>query len=767
MFKSEARISKSETSSNDPMGKHGDPAAAFYYRSLRIVSLFRISTFGFRIFRDPFTTTRLAKRGLHFGCACFAVLLLSGAALALPAYDEVRAGYRSSETVLLDRQGRPLQELRTDRTMRRLAWVPLEAVSPALLSAMVGAEDRRFYEHAGVDWRALAAAALRGAPSWTFRGASTIPMQLAALLDPALRAGEGGRSLGQKWRQVRAALELDGRWRKEEMLEAYLNLVFFRGEVQGVGAACRALFGKSPHGVDASEALVLAALVRSPNADPERVAVRALRLKSALAAAVDDDAVRQAAARALAGPHTLAGGADLAPHAARRLASGGAGPFLTSTLDAALQAFARERLARQLELLQGRAVGEGAVLVVANRTGEVLAYAVHTLDPARSRYVDGVTARRQAGSTLKPFLYALAFDRRILTPATRLDDRPLDVPVAGGIYQPRNFDSGYQGAVTARAALAASMNIPAVRTVEMTGVELFLKTLRELGLGGLEEDGDFYGPSLALGTADVSLWELVAAYRALAAGGVAGAIRLSPAPEAPPGGRVFSDEAAFLVTDILADREARSATFGLENPLSPRFPAAVKTGTSKDMRDNWCIGYSRRYTVGVWVGNYSGAPMREVSGITGAAPLWMELMNFLRDDEPLLPAQAPAGLVRAEAGVPARAEWFIRGTVPAGAAASGQVAVRITYPPPETVLALDPDIPPERQRVVFAAQAPAGELRWTLDGRLFAETGSTIAWAPEPGPHELSVSAPDGGGDRVRFQVRGLGPDRSVRTRAR
>ena len=267
-------------------------------------------------------------------------------------------------------------------------------------------------------------------PGWTFRGASTIPMQLAALLDPALRAGEGGRSLGQKWRQVRAALELDARWRKEEMLEAYLNLVFFRGEVQGVGAACRALFGKSPHGVDVPEALVLAALVRSPNADPERVAVRALRLKSALGAAVDDDAVRQAAARALAGPHAFAGGADLAPHAARRLAAaGGPGPFLTSTLDAEVQAFARERLARQLELLQGRAVGEGAVLVVANRTGEVLAYAVHTRDPARSRYVDGVTARRQAGSTLKPFLYALAFDRRILTPATRLDDRPLDVPL--------------------------------------------------------------------------------------------------------------------------------------------------------------------------------------------------------------------------------------------------------------------------------------------------------------------------------------------------
>jgi penicillin-binding protein 1C len=707
-------------------------------------------------------------RWRSFIAGVLAALMSTGAAWALPAYDEVRAGYSSSETLLLDRHGRPLQELRTDRSVRRLAWVPLEAVSPALLSAVVGAEDRRFYDHAGVDWRALAAAALRGLPSWTFRGASTIPMQLAALIDPALRAGEGGRSLGQKWRQVRAALELDARWRKEEMLEAYLNLVFFRGEYQGVGAACRALFHKSPHGVDAAEALVLAALVRSPNADAERVAARALRLKSTLRAAAGDEAVRQAAARAGAGPHVLAGGADLAPHAARRLAAAGAaGPVLRSTLDGGLQAFARERLARQLDLLQGRAVGEGAVLVVENRSGDVLAYAVHTLDPGRSRYVDGVLARRQAGSTLKPFLYALAFDRRILTPATRLDDSPLDVPVAGGIYQPRNYDSGYHGTVTARAALAASMNIPAVRAAGMTGVDLFLQTLRELGFGGLEEEGDFYGPSLALGTADVSLWELVAAYRALAVGGTAGAIRLSPAAEVPPGRRVFSAEAAFLVTDILADREARSATFGLENPLSPRFPAAVKTGTSKDMRDNWCVGYSRSYTVGVWVGNFSGAPMREVSGVTGAAPLWMELMNFLRDDEPILPGEAPHGLVRAETGVPPRAEWFVRGTVPVADAASARAEVRITYPSSEAVLALDPDIPPDRQRVVFAAQAPAGELRWTLDGRPLAETGATVAWRPEPGSHELTVSTPGGGGDRVRFQVRGLGPTRPVQARAR
>jgi penicillin-binding protein 1C len=703
--------------------------------------------------------------GLLLGAA---VIAAGATAQALPGYEEVRAGHRSSETVLLDRHGRPLQELRTDRTVRRLAWVPLPAVSPAIVDAVVHAEDRRFYEHDGVDWRALAAVAVRGVAAWNFRGASTIPMQLAAQFDPALRAGGGGRSLGQKWDQVRAALDLGRRWRKEEMLEAYLNLVFFRGELQGVNAACRVLFGKAPHGVDAAEALVLAALVRSPNAEPNRVAARALQLRASLGTPVDEETVRRVALQAAAGPRALTGRVDLAPHAARRLAAAGASAAaLTSTLDADLQAFARERLAHHLDLLQGRAVGEGAILVVENRTGDVLAYAAHTLDPARSRYVDGVVARRQAGSTLKPFLYALAFDRRILTPVTRLDDSPLDLPVAGGIYQPRNYDSGYHGAVTARTALAASMNIPAVRAAGMTGVDAFLNALRDLGLRGLEEDGDFYGPSLALGTADVSLWDLVAAYRALAVGGTAAAIRLSPDAVAPPARRVFSEEAAFLVTDILSDREARSATFGLENPLATRLPAAVKTGTSKDMRDNWCIGYSRRYTVGVWVGNYSGAPMQDVSGVTGAAPLWLDLMNFLRDEDPLLPAEPPRGLVRAVAGVPPRPEWFVRGTVPAVGDDPGRVAVRITYPAPETIFALDPDIPAARQRIVFVAQAPAGDLRWTVDGCTLSATGSTLSWHPEPGAHELTVSMAGAGGDRVRFQVRGLAVFATSRAPAR
>ena len=405
-------------------------------------------------------------------------------------------------------------------------------------------------------------------------------------------------------------------------------------------------------------------------------------------------------------------------------------------------------------------MGEGALLVIDNRSGEVLAYVSHTQDPGRSRHVDGVRARRQAASALKPFLYALAFDRRILTPASILDDTPLDISAPDGIYQPRNYQGGYRGAVTARTALASSMNIPAVRTAEMTGVEEFLRVLRNLGFKGLAEDGDFYGPSLALGTADVNLWELVGAYRTLANGGVASDLRLTHAgPAGAAAQRVFTEEAAFLVSDILVDREARSLTFGLENVLSARVRAAVKTGTSKDMRDNWCVGYSRHYTVGVWVGNFSGAPMHDVSGVTGAAPLWQEIVNFLHDEDPGSVAEPPAGLIRSplrSGGLPVM-EWFIRGTEPTPDPSSNEPAVvRITYPPAGAVFALDPDIPSGRQRIVFAIQGRTEKLNWVLNGRPLGAAGEPVSWAPASGRYLLALK--DGHGttiDSVRFQVRG------------
>jgi len=317
------------------------------------------------------------------------------------------------------------------------------------------------------------------------------------------------------------------------------------------------------------------------------------------------------------------------------------------------------------------------------------------------------------------------------------------------------------------------LNIPAVRVISLVGLEDFLKKLRTLGIRGLNEEGDFYGPALALGSADVTLLELVNAYRTLANGGEWSELRLAlPAygrsrdardgsPLLPPV-QVFSREAAFLISHILSDREARSPTFGLENPLATRFWTAVKTGTSKDMRDNWCIGYSHKYTVGVWVGNFTGEPMWNVSGISGAAPVWVEVMNHLHRHKPLTKQESPPGLVKARVNFAhgkqgPREEWFIRGTEPAiPGAHGGSLHARILYPPPGTVIALDPDIPPELQRVFFLLQTTHKNVNWVLNGRPLPSAGKATPWSPQAGIYRLALIDAEGRMiDSVLFEVRG------------
>ena len=561
-------------------------------------------------------------------------------------------------------------------------------------------------------------------------------------------------------------LKRNGQRRK--FLEAYLNLVTFRGELQGIAAASRALFEKDPHGIDQSESLILASLIRSPNASSAEVSKRVLYLNRTTNWQVADNHINAKVRHVFLGPHFLRPQAALAPHIARQLLQGRPnGCSVTCTLDSRIQRFGIDRLTHHLLSLKSQNVKDGAILVVENSTGDVLAYVSYSGEPSYSRFLDGVQARRQAGSTLKPFLYGLVFDQRILTPASLLDDSPLDIAVISGIYQPRNYDSQFRGLVTSRIALASSLNVPAVKTLSLVGIEPFLNKLRQLGIKGLNESGDFYGPSLALGSADVSLWELTNAYRCLANEGQWSGFRLISGENGPAQKKqIFSKEASFLISDILSDREARSATFGLENPLSTRFWTAVKTGTSKDMRDNWCIGYSRKVTVGVWTGNFSGEPMWNVSGITGAAPIWMEMMDFLHRDVSSIKREALSGLVRKKIefslGVAAsREEWFIRGTEPNSQnQRTGQFNPRIIYPPSGTVIAVDPDIPPELQKVFFVCQVHEDDFQWVLNGSALKMTGRTIPWIPKAGKYHLAIANKDEKIlDYVYFEVRGSETD--------
>ena len=687
--------------------------------------------------------------------------LFGAVALAPPSFDEVRARWQPSDVRILDRHGTLIHEVRVDARRRRLAWTGLGDISPALLTAVLTSEDHRFDGHGGVDALAVTAAAwqrMRGGPA---RGASTITMQVAALLDPALERGRGIRTFGQKWTQMRRAWGLEARWSKTQILEAYLNLVTFRGELQGVAAGAAILFGKAPHGLDAEEAAVLAVLLRAPNAAPDAVARRVMRLVGGRA-----DAVAAAVARASAVARGTGPRVTLAPHAAARLVRGRAGGApvvegaqIPSTRDRDAQQAATAALHRHLTEVRARHVDDGAVLVVDNASGEVRAYVGSSGPLSEARWVDGVQASRQAGSSLKPFLYGLAIEQRLLTAASLLDDSPLEIPVSGGLYRPQNYDDRFRGLVSVRTALASSLNVPAVRALGLLGEDALVTHLRRLGFAGLHESGSFYGPALALGSADVSLWELVTAYRVLATGGRGGRLTLTSAPRMDA--TLLSPASAFLIADILADRESRSATFGLENALATPFWTAVKTGTSKDMRDNWCVGFSERYTVGVWVGNFSGEPMWNVSGTTGAAPVWRDVMLWLHREVPSRAPAAPPGLVRmpvalARSAEPAREEWVLEGTEPIVS------EMRIAAPRPAIIapatgtrIAIDPDIPSARQRVTFEARHVTADARWVLDGAAVG-VGPIVLWPPRPGRHTLPLVDADGRvRDTTSFDVRG------------
>lgn len=700
---------------------------------------------------------------------------------AMPTFDEVKRDFNPSDTVILDRHGEVIQRLRTDATVRRGQWVALADVSPAVRTALVLSEDKRFYEHSGVDWRAVSAAAWGNLWNTKTRGASTISMQLAGLVDEDWRAGPGGRSLTQKIGQTVSSQVLEARWRKDQILEAYLNLVPFRGEIVGIDALSRTLFGKAAQGLDEREAAVAIALVRAPNAKVAQLTQRACGVLKLIQppAKPDCDGLDLFATAALQRKAFEASEGD-APHLARQLvrtnksAKKAAPATITSTLRAPLQRFAVQTLTQHLRELRGRHVEDGAIVVLDNANGEVLAWVGSSGELSGAAEVDGVMALRQPGSTLKPFLYTQAIAEKRMTAASLLDDSPANIQTAGGLYIPQNYDRQFKGPVSARTALGASLNVPAVRTLVMVSPDAFQKQLKSLGVP-LRESGDYYGYSLALGSSEVSLLSLTNAYRTLVNMGHYSPVAMGR--NARQGFKVAVDaRAAFIVTDIMADPLARARTFGTDSILATRFWTAVKTGTSKDMRDNWAVGFSQRYTVGVWVGNSSGAPMWNVSGTSGAAPVWAALMNYLHKTEPSRAPSPPAGLVQARTRFggqieAARNEWFIRGTEQAMFAmdsidtgglkrsknfpADVQIAERITAPTSGTIIALDPDIPPNRQRLNFSAEGQ--NLRWLMNGKEFAR-GNGAQWLPWPGRHVVQIANARGAVlDEIRLEVRGAG----------
>ncbi len=732
--------------------------------------------------------------------ASFLVAPCAYSTTANGSFEHVKQETKASDAWLLDRHGEKLHRLRVNAQVRRGEWIALQDMSPALREAMVLSEDKRFYEHSGVDWKAVSAAAWGNLLNQRTRGASTLSMQLASLIDEGPRTGGERKNIFGKAGQAFSASQLERTWRKDQILEAYLNLVPFRGEMQGIDALSRTLFGKAAHGLDAREAAIAAALVRAPNAKAQAVSSRACGvLRSMQATSEADCAALLMFTQAVLPRKSWAASDGIAPHVAQRMLIA-AKADLQTTLDARLQRQATQSLQQHLRELQGRNVQDGAVVVIDNASGQVLAYVGSSGELGAAQEVDAAAALRQAGSTLKPFLYAQAIAEQRITAASLIEDSSAHIPTASGLYIPQNYDRSFKGWVSARTALGASLNVPAVRALVMVSPDAFAKQLRALGLP-LKNEGSFYGYSLALGSADVSLMSLTNAYRALANGGqFSEASFLKTAAAAASSQSVISPQAAFIISDILSDTNARARTFGTDSVLTTRFWTAVKTGTSKDMRDNWALGYSQKYTVGVWVGNASGASMWDVSGVSGAAPVWASVMSYLHanshNSAPSKAPQIPAGLAQesvnfatsqSEGGralEAARQEWFITGTQQKQFARGKSGAIKtvalyaysmpantskdsknieqtgisqITSPAAGTIIALDPDIPPRHQRLHFTAQGDAAQ--WLLNGKRIngAKTASRdVQWLPMPGRHVLQLADAQGRVlDEVKFEVRG------------
>ncbi len=563
-------------------------------------------------------------------------LILVATAIVTPLPASLKQAASNCNSVRYeDRNGHLLREMR-DGEGQKSQPVPLALSGRYTAEAIMAAEDKYFRRHPGIDPIAIGRASGQNILKRRIvSGASTLTMQLARLIAPHGRSKQSKQNWWGKFKEAALALRIEMSLSKNEILEEYLNRAPFGPSLKGVESASRAYFDKHASEVSLVEAATLAAIPRGPayyamHKHPDRVLARRNRILERMWKARTIEQEEYEVARGTPLIPIWNHGSFSAPHLITRLHGQRAANdnVVRTTIDADLQRDVERAAARVVAGLSVKHVSAASVLVIDNASGDVLAYVgSHDFsDDAHGGQNDGVRARRQPGSTLKPFIYGLAMDRKSFGAHTALPDVELTIATENGRYMPRNYDEKFHGPVRLRDALANSLNVPAVWTVHELGPSNVLLMLRDSGFASLERSAEHYGEAIALGDGEVTLEELVQAYRALANDGVWRSLKYTAAD---PGGaerRIMTSTSARLLTDILADADARAAAFGRMSPLSFDFEAAAKTGTSKGFRDNWAIGFTRQITVGVWVGNFDGSPMREVSGVVGAAPLMHEVL---------------------------------------------------------------------------------------------------------------------------------------------
>lgn len=576
---------------------------------------------------------------------------------------------KNTGVVLLDRKGRPFFSF---YQAKHNVFVPLSQIPQNTKNAVIAAEDKHFYNHSGFSIPAIAGAIVADIKYKNMSyGGSTITQQLVknSLLNP-------DKNLLRKYQEVILAEEIERRYNKEQILEMYLNSVYFGEGAFGIEEAAQTYFGKTVKDLDLAESSMLAGLLPAPSAmspisgDYSLARKRQQYVLSQMQEQgwITPEQKNEAQVRKLSfqgnredintkAPHFAIMARDelIKKYGEETIARSGF--KVKTTIDLDYQEFAEQTVKNQVTSLSKNNVSNGAAVVMDPKTGELISV-VGSIDWDNEEFgkLNIATANRPPGSSFKPIVYAKALEDKEITPATMLSDNPTkfkNSPNDTVGYEPKDYDRKYRGKVTTRRALSNSLNIPSVEVMSKVGVPKALEAAKSLGITTLGDDPSNYGLSLVLGTGNVKLLELTDAYAAFANSGS----RIDPTTlleikdkhdqviytHRPESVQVLSPEVVFLISSILSDSKSRREIFG--GALDTPFPAAVKTGTTEDYKDAWTLGYTPLVAVGVWVGNNDGQPMDQIAGSLGAAPIWKLLVAKYLEDKPKLGFTKPDGIL--------------------------------------------------------------------------------------------------------------------------
>lgn len=676
---------------------------------------------------------------------------------------------------VLDRNGIPLAVTYQNRWNLHDS-LPLFEVPQILKKAFIYSEDKRFYSHKGVDWLARTHALLQNLAAFkAVRGASTITEQVVRMINPR------PRTLWSRWLEGIEGNLLEKRFSKEDILEFYLNQVPYAANRRGVAQAARYYFNRHIDTLSIREMLALVVLVRAPGRmdlyrDRHKIEPSLRRLAAGLyeeniITGADYESILDESFK-LEPSRLPVQASHFIQHIYKNPKFADRSRRILSTLDSSLQKRSQAILDQRLKDLGSRNVTDGAILVVDHQTGEVLAWVNGGGFSSQlpGSQIDAVLTPRQPGSTLKPFLYALAIESG-WTPATLIDDSPLSSSVGSGLHSYHNYSRQHYGPLRLREALGNSLNIPAIKAVRFTGVNRFFGRLHELGFSSLTEHPDYYGEGLALGNGEITLYELVQAYSALAGKGRFRPLRVTLDY---PGGKeeqrkVFTPPVVSLIGNILSDPDARRLEFGEGNLL--RFPleTAVKTGTSSDYRDAWAVGFSDRHTVGVWMGNLDQSSMQDITGSVGPAVVLRAVfaeLNRHRESKPLYlsPKLSKVKICRvsgkiAHSSCNAIDEWFLPENKPKEVCSSHDAShaqeikkeedydnkladVKVSQPVDGLYMAMDPRIPDGLEAFLFKLDdnIKADRVEWIVNKEIVGITKDDkkeFLWRMSRGRHRM------------------------------